>query len=125
MVVTSPVLVLQEEAEVLERDQNMVAKATMERQTELDITARLLLAVVAQSMAQEDNYKLEEQQASAETGPGGELGALRELGEQLVAEQEKVEEAVLKPNGEDGRWKLYFWKVISEQLVVYSELKCR
>ena len=32
------------------------------------------------------------------------LGALRELGEQLVAEQEKeVEQALLKPNGEDGR----------------------
>ena len=62
--------------------------------------------------------KLEEQQASAETGPGAELGALRGLGEQLVAEQEKVEEAVLKPNGEDGRWKQDFWKVVSEQFPI-------
>ena len=64
--------------------------------------------------------KLEEQQAAAEARPGGSsqlgggggggaeggagLGALRELGEQLVAEQEnEVEEGLLKPNGDDGR----------------------
>ena len=35
---------------------------------------------------------------------GAGLGALRELGEQLVAEQEEeVEEALLKPNGSNGR----------------------
>ena len=64
--------------------------------------------------------KLEEQQAAAEARSGGSsqlgggggggaeggagLGALRELGEQLVAEQEnEVEEGLLKPNGDDGR----------------------
>ena len=68
--------------------------------------------------------KLEEQQAAAEARSGGSsqvgggsqlgggggaeggagLGALRELGEQLVAEQEnEVEAGLLKPNGDDGR----------------------
>ena len=59
--------------------------------------------------------KLEEEQAAAEskpgggggggTGLGGQLGGLRDLGEQLVAEQqeEELEEDLLKPNGEDGR----------------------
>ena len=60
--------------------------------------------------------KLEEQQAAAEARSGGRsqlgggggggagLRALRELGEQLVAEQEnEVEEGLLKPNGDDGR----------------------
>ena len=70
--------------------------------------------------------KLEEQQAAAEARSGGSsqagggsqlgggggggaeggagLGALRELGEQLVAEQEnEVEEGLLKLNGDDGR----------------------
>jgi len=56
--------------------------------------------------------KMEEEQAAAESKPGGGghlggggigLGGLRELGEQLVAEQEEVEETLLKPNGGDGR----------------------
>ena len=55
--------------------------------------------------------KLEEEQAAAESKPGGGggggtgLGGLRDLGEQLVAEQqeEELEEDLLKPNGEDGR----------------------
>ena len=68
--------------------------------------------------------KLEEHQAPAETGPGAELGALRGLGEQLVAEQGKVEEAVLKPNGEDGRWKQDFWKVVSEQSEQFPIAAC-
>ena len=53
---------------------------------------------------------MEEEQAAAESKPGGGvqlggggLGGLRELGEQLVAEQEEVEETLLKPNGGDGR----------------------
>merc|ERR1712181_17658 len=60
------------------------------------------------------SFKLEEH-SSVESKPGGSggqlggggtgLGGLRDLGEQLVAEQEEeeVEEALIKPNGEDGR----------------------
>ena len=51
----------------------------------------------------------QEQGGQASVGQGdaaGGLGALRDLGEQLVAEQEaeEVERALLKPIGEGARW---------------------
>ena len=51
----------------------------------------------------------QDQVGQANVGQGddaGGLGALRDLGEQLVAEQEaeEVERALLKPIGEEARW---------------------
>ena len=84
----------------------VIGSITLSKKMTCRQSGRSPLPEASPKVGRSPSFKLEEHAAvESKPGGGGQLGGLRELGEQLVAEQqeEELEEDLLKPNGEDGR----------------------